>query len=355
MYYKNLDPLRGILALTVVVFHLNYFSINLGLPNFEVFPLLQRGTEAVMVFFVLSGYLIIGQLWDEKQRSGSIRIGDFYLRRILRLYPVYYLVLFVGVVMYHFLLPQLDIQEAPEHSVGTALLYNILFIPNVFKNLHEPGSILEILWSIGIEEQFYLIIAPIFAFFTSKRLFRGILGFTVFYFVVFHLPWAQYLRDFTMVFFFMSAGGAVAILQRKQVRCYATAPWAKWTLYLLFLLVFTTDIFHFEADVFKHATYTVIFALFIPTLAHDKQFKGVTKPTVFLGKISYGIYMYHMIVINGVAFVAQKMLSQGTSTSVVLAVLWLGTLGITILTARLSYTYFEMPFLSLKQRFRKAP
>ena len=352
MYYKNLDPLRGFLALTVVVFHLNYFSINVGLPNLPIWSFLNKGTEAVLVFFVLSGYLIIGQLWDEKSTTGSIAIRDFYLRRILRLYPVYYTVLLFGIGMYYFLIPALGWGTVPSHSIGEALLYNILFLPNVFKHVAQPGSILEILWSIGIEEQFYLAIAPLFAFIPTKRIFALLTTFTFLYFGLYHLPQFQFFADFTMLFFFMSAGGVMALLQRHNIVTYGNSRWAKLIIYIAFLGVFFTDVFFSSNDVLKHAAYLIIFALMVPTLAHDQNFRGVSKWSTKLGKISYGIYMFHMIIVNFVLYLGGKLQGMGVAQGIVLAFDWMGTIGLTVLTAYLSYTYFEMPFLKLKNRFR---
>ena len=352
MYYKNLDPLRGFLALMVVVFHLNYFSINIGLPNLPIWSFLNKGTEAVLVFFVLSGYLIIGQLWDEKSTTRSIAIRDFYLRRVLRLYPVYYTVLLVGLGMYYFLVPSLGWGAVPSHSIGEALLYNVLFLPNVFKHVAEPGSILEILWSIGIEEQFYLAIAPIFAFIPTKRIFALLTSFTFLYFGLYHLPQFQFLADFTMLFFFMSAGGVMALLQRHNIVLYGNTRGSKIVIYLAFLGVFFTDVFYSSNDVLKHAAYLIIFALMVPTLAHDQNFSGVNKWSSKLGKISYGIYMYHMIVVNFVLYLGGKLQGMGVAQGVVLGFDWIGSISLTILIAYLSYTYFEMPFLKLKNRFR---
>ena len=352
MYYKNLDPLRGFLALMVVVFHLNYFSINVGLPNLPIWSFLNKGTEAVLVFFVLSGYLIIGQLWDEKSTTGTIAIRDFYLRRILRLYPVYYTVLLFGIGMYYFLVPALGWGTVPSHSIGEALLYNILFLPNVFKHVAEPGSILEILWSIGIEEQFYLAIAPLFAFIPTKRIFALLTGFTFLYFGLYHLPQLQFLADFTMLFFFMSAGGVMALLQRHNIVLYGNNRWAKLIIYIAFLGVFFTDVFYSSNDMLKHAAYLIIFTLMVPTLAHDENFRGVSAWSTKLGKISYGIYMFHMIVVNFVLYLGGKLQGAGVAQGIILAFDWIGTIGLTVLSAYLSYTYFEMPFLKLKNRFR---
>ena len=105
------------------------------------------------MFFVLSGFLIIRLIYRAKTRN-TFSIKDFYVRRILRIFPLYYLVLGFGLLFYNVLLPFLNIPFEINYTWKEALFYNIFFLPNVFAQLYEPGGILEILWSIGNEEQF---------------------------------------------------------------------------------------------------------------------------------------------------------------------------------------------------------
>src|SRR5690606_15215682 len=100
----NLDPLRFFLASIVLLFHLPQLSHNQGLPYFDGLPIYQRGIEAVYVFFVLSGFLIIRLIYRAKIR-GAFSIRDFYIRRILRIFPLYYLILGFGLFFYNVVLP----------------------------------------------------------------------------------------------------------------------------------------------------------------------------------------------------------------------------------------------------------
>lgn len=136
----------------VVINHIAMLSHSLGLPNLSEFAFSQRGPQAVFVFFTLSGYLIIGLLFDERSKTGSINIKNFYIRRILRLYPVYYTVFFLGLGYYHIILPALHIPFEINYNIWQALIWNVGFMPNVFTVLYNPGSILGVLWSIGVEE-----------------------------------------------------------------------------------------------------------------------------------------------------------------------------------------------------------
>lgn len=119
----------------MVIYHIPQISATLELPFFDGLALFHRGPEAVLVFFSLSGYLIIGQLFKEKSTTGFINIKNFYVRRMLRLYPVYYLVLGFGLFFYKFLLPQLGIAYEADYSISELLGWNVFFLPNVFKAL----------------------------------------------------------------------------------------------------------------------------------------------------------------------------------------------------------------------------
>ena len=104
----NLDVLRFILASLVIIFHLPQLCRNQGLPYFLDAPIFNRGVEAVYMFFVLSGFLIIKIIYNDKLRD-RFSIRKFYMRRILRIFPLYYLILIFGFVFYWQILPVLGI------------------------------------------------------------------------------------------------------------------------------------------------------------------------------------------------------------------------------------------------------
>lgn len=350
---KNLDPLRGFLALMVLLYHLPLVSKSVGLPYFGDLPIFHRGYHAVAVFFCLSGYLIIGLLYDEKKRKGSIDVKGFYVRRILRLYPVYYLVLLFGFLFYHKILPLFNVPFKINYDLGTGLALCIGFLPNVFAKLYDPGSILSILWSIGVEEQFYILIAPVLFLLPLQRYARYLLLFSIIYFVIFHTETFSLLFEYGFFYFFMSVGGMLAVLEREGKRIWFRSYGLRLLVYLMFVLYFTTDLLMTDSALLQHAMELVLFNLFIVNLANDDRITINNKFLNYLGKISYGIYMYHMIVITFVLFVfleLQKRMSlDGWPTVVAINFM---TILLTILVAHISYNYFELFFLRLKKRFR---
>ena len=93
-HIKNLETFRAIAAIVVVIGHIELFcNNNIGHGLFEYVP---SGHTAVMMFFVISGFLITFLLTKEKSHYGSVSLKNFYLRRVLRIFPLYYLVIFIS-------------------------------------------------------------------------------------------------------------------------------------------------------------------------------------------------------------------------------------------------------------------
>ncbi|MCB0462061.1 MAG: acyltransferase [Flavobacteriaceae bacterium] len=351
----NLDVLRFVLATLVLMFHLPQLSRNQGLPYFDDLPIFHRGIEAVYMFFVLSGFLIIRLIYNEKLR-GVFSIKKFYMRRILRIFPLYYLIVAFGFVFYQLILPILGIPFENNYNLVEGILLCVFFMPNVFGSLYEPGGILEILWSIGIEEQFYLLIAPLMFFIKPKRIFAVLVLLTVLYFVVFHTNGFEFLKRYKLVYFLVFVGGITAILEIKlYLEFLKQSILLPLLIVILTILYFTTDILLFETSWLQNLVTSVLFSLFIHTLAHNNCGIEIKHKTInYFGTISYGIYMFHAIALNFVVFLFLKMefVSKLQDTLVVLLINIL-TFAITILFAHFSYTNFESYFLQLKQKFRE--
>ena len=338
----------------VVLYHIPQLSESVDIAYFDAFPIFHKGPQAVSVFFCLSGFLIVGLLYEEKERFGTINITKFYLRRALRLYPVYYLVLSFGLVYYHFLLPLFGIAYQTDYSISEGLLWNTFFLPNVFKALHDPGAILEILWSIGIEEQFYLLIAQLFSISAHRMLHRYLALFTVGYFLIFHLEHFAFLKNYHQLYFFMSAGGVVSILSRKGFKLHFKHFGCRILVYVCFGFYFLTDVFYSDNEIVRHMIDVMLFNALIVNLASEDRFEICNRWVNALGKISYGIYMYHMIVVNLVLFLVLKYREAiDLSAWQEILIVNLASIILTIVIAHLSFTYYESYFLGLKQKFRR--
>lgn len=154
-YFPNLDVLRLILALLVLVFHVPEISKNAGLPFYNDLPFFHRGNEAVFWFFVLSGFLL-SLLANKEIETGRFNILRFFMRRVLRIWPVYLLVSLFGLLFYYVILPLLHIPFVNNSDFVTAFLLQFFFLSNILHAFYDPGGILTITWSVSVEEQFYL-------------------------------------------------------------------------------------------------------------------------------------------------------------------------------------------------------
>ncbi|SDM58713.1 Peptidoglycan/LPS O-acetylase OafA/YrhL, contains acyltransferase and SGNH-hydrolase domains [Catalinimonas alkaloidigena] len=346
----NLDPLRFVLALLVILFHIPQLSHNQGLPAFDNFPLFHRGSEAVFAFFTLSGFLIIRLLYLEKEKTGAVAIGQFYTRRILRIFPLYYLILIFGFVFYHVLLPLLGIPFPIEYNLVEGILLCTFFLPNVFVSLYNPGGILSILWSLGVEEQFYLAVAPAMAWLHSSFFVPFLAAFTV---VSLGLL-STFANPFYLHFYYFSFGGLLSVLA-EQGRLQGLRGNRPFQVLVLGVTVchFCTDLVTSLPLVTYHAVNTLLFGFLLFTLAYDPLFTIRNRWALHLGKISYGLYMYHAIVMNLMVFVFLKLTAQMVlPDALVIVAINVGVIGLTILVAHVSYRFYEGYFLRLKRRYR---
>ena len=142
-YIPQLDGLRGIAILIVLLAHLDY------LPIFGSAKYLKYGRTGVDLFFVLSGFLITGILLDTKEFPGYFK--NFYARRALRIWPIYYAML----ILFFSLLPAIF----PHHSFHTdwnAWPYYATYTQNLFYNFPHSTP-LGPTWSLAVEEQYYMV------------------------------------------------------------------------------------------------------------------------------------------------------------------------------------------------------
>src|SRR5271169_6829716 len=160
VHFEGLNSLRFFAALFVVLGHIPLNQTSVGLPHPSSGAFFFRGAFAVRFFFTLSGFLITYLLLEEDRRTGDIQVRSFYLRRICRIWPLYFSVVFFGLFFYHAALPWLGIAYRIDYTLPTALLLYSVLLPNLMNSLYTVGGILNPSWSIGVEEQFYLVWAP---------------------------------------------------------------------------------------------------------------------------------------------------------------------------------------------------
>ncbi len=355
IYFKNLDALRFFSFLSVFLSHtlqlpdtdttLKEILLNVALLNYLGVPF----------FFSLSSFLITYRLLKEKGNKGSIGLLNFYKNRILRIWPAYYIIIIICFVLLPFAALVL-------YSKGPTLPPILPFI-FFYVNFHiiENGEFftfaLAILWSISIEEQFYIIWGIVMKIISKKvigifilMLFLLSIAFS-FYYLQTHTEGSKNLKihslfvlqnfctgAFAAIFFFQKR---VFVLLESIKRIAFAAPY--FILPLCYL--FTKDFILY--NIIKSACYGLI--IYDQSFNEDRLFNAGNSAIInYLGKISYGLYLYHAVI----KVLLQNQLhffEYATYTSV-----WQNlqqsfiALMITILIAHISYKYFESRFLAMK-------
>lgn len=353
-YFPHLDGLRFFAFLIVFISHAVLFIWGGKL-------FLAQGDLGVSFFFVLSGFLITFLLYFEKESErGYIKLTHFYARRILRIWPVYFMVLLLSI-----LLSQINFTHLPfEIGFNPASLPWLLgFITNFY--LISPGGIsvaLAVLWSISVEEQFYLIWPLITSFIKKKYvpliLVSLILGGTIFRYIHFDTYAIVSYSTFSVVSD-LATGALFGFFafHRKDFSERMSLFFTKKKVRLLYVLILGC----LYIKMFPHGfipenltpLYTAIFPVIFSFLfaciiieqnysAHSFFKASTNRQITYLGKISYGLYAYHSIVI---ALIFSLLSTYNIHSPLLVTTLsFIGTIGI----AHLSYRFIEKKIIALK-------
>jgi peptidoglycan/LPS O-acetylase OafA/YrhL len=372
VYFKGLNGLRFFAAFLVLMQHAESIREKYSLFNLADYTLFNSGATAVEFFFVLSGFLITYLLLEEEAGTGTINIRHFYMRRVLRIWPLYYILLVIGLLLIPVAIKILHIEYESHFPVGIASLLFVFFLPNLVESIWGAGFLAP-LWSIGVEEQFYFFWAPLIKYFRKNAIaiFVTIIALRLLFYAYYATHPSTSLLKFiyTMKFEAMSIGGLGAWLLynfRERVMQAKIFSLASQVLLLALIVIrltchkyLTTDTTwigtiytamfgHFYSFLF---TCTLFLWLIVNTSSNPKTiFHTDNKVLNFLGNLSYGIYMYHGIVLF-VTIIFLKNILRALSPVGATITLYAAATGITILTAYISYRFIESKFLLLKKAF----
>jgi len=365
--FPGLNSLRFIAAFLVVLHHGETIRRKYEMDNFEWLGLFRNGGHAVTFFFVLSGFLITYLLLKERERMGTIKVKKFYLKRVLRIWPLYFLLIFIGVILLPYLFSILQIDYEIPYNLKQTWFYFLFFMPGLV-TFYFGHHLLEPLWSIGVEEVFYLIWAPLFKYIKEKvlvLLLSVILFKIILYFLSFEIQ--NELFSFLIAIFkieSMAVGGLGAYLIYTYGRSFTESFLFKVPIQIITFITLTVFLlFHcnihnnvwlivFQTPVLSSLLIDFLFLYTIICIStvDNSIIRLRSKTMSFLGEISYGIYMYHMLIIFGVILLLKKYLVQ-------IALVWshIAFYGIvvfcTIFVSILSKYFFENYFLQLKRRY----
>lgn len=290
-YLKPLDSIRGIAILLVIFGH--------WLPSLRINKIISLGTIGVTIFFVLSGFLITRILLNNKETIENrwIIIKNFIIRRTLRIFPIYYILI---ITLYFF-----------ASETGTTLkqnfIYYLTYTSNVSMYLRQSwDGMLSHVWSLAVEEQFYLIWPWLLVFVNKKRILGVIISFIVIGILSFYLiPLLFSLKKFYILlsitcFDALGIGGLLAyIAVYKDIYNKTLRNTLRLLCILGLIMIFLFVYFKIPHLSFRLlATFVGVYILYFavyekPTFIHRYLFEN--RFLIFIGKISYGMYLYHMV------------------------------------------------------------
>lgn len=362
-YYPSLDGLRFFAFLLVFLHHAfeGWQSSN-PLSNFFLIALEKNGWAGVDLFFVLSGFLITTLLVKERQQFGEFKLKDFWIRRALRIWPLYYLALILGLfVLPHIVLSSSNPAQITYTTIKQLPLY-FTFLGNwaVVAFNYPPFANISHLWTISLEEQFYLL-WPFILFFCKsfRKSFLAALSLIIFamsfrFYLAIHGVTHPGIYVDTFARLDTLSFGALAALvfcyhpeKLHQIKKIFKLPIQLIVLVALFLTLYKIYVFDpnlIRNVVFGYTLIALFMLYFVLSALEVHTFFGKfleLKPLVYLGKISYGLYVWHILGLELAGMVLPQSLKPLTGFALTL------TFGI------ISYRLYETKFLKLKTRFSR--
>lgn len=363
----GLDGLRAIAFFLVFLDHTNYLYI---------------GWAGVQLFFVLSGFLITDILLKLKEKfSGREYFIKFYGRRILRIFPLYYLYLLLMTCITAILLFNgyrvNYMQRFQEHlPYAVAYVYNFYIASAKFSG---DSWLIGHFWSLSVEEQFY-IFWPFLILLTPRKHIRKLFLTAIVLGPLVRLAITYIYKDQLLPFLSPDMPLAVYVLPFSHIDSFAMGayisrfeiPRPKLQLAILVLLVpvlgfstyyyskgnfgeisalgFAYPLANAMKQVWGYSLLAYVFTVLIYTVAREKLFISILQARLlqYMGKISYGLYVYHFPVIWFMARIAGDAGVEANLLNPIIAVL---SFVVTLLIASASYRYIEKPLIDLKDRF----
>jgi peptidoglycan/LPS O-acetylase OafA/YrhL len=351
IHYPALDGLRGIAIVLVILYH-----------NFDFVWLFRIGWIGVDLFFVLSGFLITGILLKEKE--GANYPGNFYMRRVLRIFPIYYLIF----ILFVFVLPGIVTYPVDIGFVRSNQGWFWFFLQNwlvIFTHQINNGF-LDHFWSLGLEEQFYLLWPwIIFLLKSPQRIIRFLIIVLTGLLLLRLAVWAIQIKDLNYIALFrftridaLCVGGILAVFRfqgHKTLRPFDKKLLLAFFIVVLIILPLIKLMLNWKLP-YEACCLFPLFAVFFGMVlqasfnVHGILFKALNNILLkSLGKISYGLYLFHYPVYRLLSPNVEKWFDQSAPISNLLGATLSAAAAIVL--AVISYYCIEVHFLKLKRFF----
>lgn len=325
----------------------------------------MNGKTGVSIFFVLSGFLITYLILSEINATGKLNLGNFYLRRILRIWPLYFIVL----IIVFFILPAIVSVAGVDYNANdTRAVWYFTFLSNfdVLRIFAQGGKDFlpsTITWSVAIEEQFYLFWPLLFYFIPPagyKYVFITILIGAFFFRLVNYNRIEQVAFHTISAMFDLCAGGIAAWLAATSTRFrnfFAAMPDSKR------LIILTAGLVLLYVNVFAgsmrlRGILTSVQVFFFAWVVLDQCFSNSSRFKFSnsrwltrMGKYTYGIYMLHPLVLLFINTLLIRVFHMNMNDVYSELIVFIAGLPLTLWLAKLSYRLVEKRFLLLKEKF----
>lgn len=347
----QLDGLRGIAILMVLLYHYVAFAIQYGAPHFVTALLgpTNIGWSGVNLFFVLSGFLLGGILLDAQGSPHYFRA--FYVRRICRIFPLYFT----------FLLAAFVACKALHSPTLVPWWYCSVFLQNIWMAVHNNfgGPFLTPTWTLAVEEQFYFALPALIYFTTRRQLYNILLGGIILAPIIRTLLYVMVRGSFTAAIVLLPcqmdsllAGVLTAFVLRQAstwdfLQSHRRQLWTAMEVFTFFCLLFflLTPGDNLLRDLLIYDFLALLFSCALILSLVDRQLASLlqAKWLMGLGNIAYGVYLIHTL---GFSF-ATMLLPASPNRGLFAALLGLV---ITIPLAKISWEWFEKPIVRLGRR-----
>lgn len=366
-YFKSLNTLRFIAAYFVLIHHSESMKAKNGIARICTLSFFENGSLAVNFFFVLSGFLITYFLLKEKKRTKNVEVRKFYLKRILRIYPLYYLLIVFGTVIVPFLIGKFHIDYDIPYTLSETWYYFVFFLP-ILVTYYHGHHLLEPLWSIGVEEIFYLFWAPLFKFVKRNILsiFLIVIGIKIILSLIPYIYttpdlYNTLIRTYNIESMAIGGLGAYILFNYKKNISHSVLykPAIQYFIYMILLVYLFFDknislsFWHlvFKTPIVSGIIINILFLYLIigVSVVENSIINLENRIFSYFGKISYGIYMYHTTVISMIIIFINKFFRIDNPFWQNVLFYLIVTIGV-ILVSHLSYKYFESMFFNINRK-----
>ncbi len=358
-FYPGLNELRAVAALCVILSHIEQMKDMSGLPSRSWFPV--PGKLGVILFFSLSGFLITSILVSERSSTaGTVNLKRFYYKRMLRIWPLYFLTVGLSLLVVNRLAPfQVPLfSELAYHRLDPkSILLLLLILPNYVEILIPY---LTQIWSIGIEEQFYLVQPCVVKFCRSEAVLTVIMAIAVFsreiLLLINRLAQVPLLNDIANQSVY---SGCIALGCFGALVCKRHGELVARTIHhvatqlaavVLFVILLVLIALYKDVTIVDYRIHGIIFTIIIVNAATNptSRFNLNSRSLDYLGKISYGLYMYHEVGIGCSLTLVKQFGSLAGSYALLQTVVYTVSLALTLAISAVSFRTIERNFLGFK-------